>query len=722
MVQVLTRILRALMRILFRVKVIGLENYHAAGDRVLIVANHVSLLDGILLYLFLPEPPTFAINTDIHKRWYFKPFYRFADLFVLDPLNPLSLKSLIKFLKQDKKAVIFPEGRITVTGTLMKIYEGTGLVAEKSEAMVLPVGIEGAQFSKLSYMQGKLKRHWLPKITLTIHPPVDLHDQADRVGASQRLVDIMHELVYRNINTDRTLFAAVIQAMNLHGASREIVCDSQRNTLTYRQLLTRSFILGKYISSQTQAGEKVGVLLPNASANVVMLLGLHAYGRVPAMLNFTAGPQGLVTACETAQINTVYTSRAFVEKGELGDVINALESVVNVVFLEDLRAHIGTRQKLAGLVKARFPQLAFSIRAHRLSPSDTAVVLFTSGSEGIPKGVVLSHKNILSNYAQIHTYIGLNKTDIIFNALPMFHSFGFTAGTFLPLLDGSKVFLYPTPLHYKVIPELIYQLGATVLFGTNTFLSGYVRHAHPADMQSLRYVVAGAEKLQEETRNAWFEKFGQRILEGYGATETSPVLSVNTPMFYKAGSVGRLLPGIEYHLEPVDGMHDGARLHVKGPNIMKGYLFHGSDGDIIPPQTDLGLGWYDTGDIVTLDDQKYVTIAGRAKRFAKIGGEMVSLTRVEDLANKTWPGCLHAAAVVPDKRKGEQIVLFTEQAGAERKALVTQAKKLGYAELNVPREVVVVKTIPILGTGKTNFGAINELAKDYKQAKKPRGN
>ncbi len=715
MIKLVRPFLRWVFKGLFRINVNGIEHYHNAGDRVLMVCNHVSLLDGILLYLFLPEPPTFAINTDIHNRWYFKPLYRFVDLFVLDPLNPLSLKSLIKFLRQDKKAVIFPEGRITITGTLMKIYEGTGLVAEKSEAVILPIGIEGAQHSKMSYMKGLLKQHWFPKITLTIHPPIRLNDENTEENTnpnvSQRLVDIMHDIVYKNINSDRTLFQAVIDAMKLHGARQEIVCDSQRNTLTYRQLVMRSFILGKRISKQTSARECVGVLLPNATANVVTIVGLHAYGRVPAMLNFTAGPQGIVTACETAQIKTVYTSRSFIEKGELEEVIAALERVVNIVYLEDFASHIKAHHKIAGLLKSFFPRIAYSVRARHTNPNDTAVVLFTSGSEGIPKGVVLSHKNILSNYAQIHTYIGLVKRDLIFNALPMFHSFGFTAGTFLPLLDGSKFFLYPTPLHYKIIPELCYQLGATVMFGTNTFLTGYAKHAHPADMQSLRYVVAGAEKLQEETRKAWFTKFGIRILEGYGATETSPVLSVNTPLFYKAGSVGRLLPDIQYHLEKVEGMTEGARLHVKGPNIMQGYLFHGSDGQIIPPQTDRGIGWYDTGDIVTIDDKNYVTIAGRAKRFAKIGGEMVSLTRVEELANKVWPDKLHAAAVLPDKRKGEQIILLTEQQDADRKTLVTRAKKEGLAELNVPRQVIPVKAIPILGTGKTDFAAINELAK-----------
>ena len=709
--------LRWIFKFLFRVKVTGIDNFHAAGDRVLIVANHISLLDGILLYLFLPQRPTFAINTEIHKKWYFKPLFKFVDLFVLDPLNPLSLKSLIKYLKQDKKAVIFPEGRITTTGTLMKIYDGTGMVAEKSGATVLPIGIEGAQYSLFSYTKGLLRQSWFPRITITIHPPAIItasekgEDIRKRNSPAQQLIDIMHEIVYKNVDTQRTLFQAVVDAMKIHGPRTRIAEDIQRTPITYRQLIGRSFILGKAISRETSPGENVGVLLPNALGNLVTIMGLQCYGRVPAMLNFTAGPQGLIIACETAQIKVVYTSRVFIEKGELESTIDALEKIVKVIYLEDLREQISVFKKIAGLFKGYFPRIAYSVRSERITPDDHAVILFTSGSEGIPKGVVLSHRNILANYAQIHTYVGLNRNDLILNYLPMFHSFGFTAGTILPLLDGARVFFYPTPLHYKIIPELCYQLDATVMFGTNTFLAGYARHAHPADLQTLRYVVAGAEKLQEDTRRIWQEKFGIRILEGYGATETSPVISVNTPVFNKTGSVGRMAPGIEFYLESVKGLEEGGRLFVSGPNIMKGYLFHGNEGDIVPPQTDRGIGWYDTGDIVTIDELKYITIKGRAKRFAKIGGEMVSLTRVEDLANSTWPDKLHAAAVVPDKKKGEQIYLITEHQEADRKELVTQAKKEGLSELIVPRMVIKVNAVPILGTGKTDYFGVTELAK-----------
>jgi acyl-[acyl-carrier-protein]-phospholipid O-acyltransferase/long-chain-fatty-acid--[acyl-carrier-protein] ligase len=334
------------------------------------------------------------------------------------------------------------------------------------------------------------------------------------------------------------------------------------------------------------------------------------------------------------------------------------------------------------------------------------VVLFTSGSEGTPKGVVLSHANLLANREQLAAKFDFSAQDVILNALPLFHSFGLTSATLLPLLSGMKVFFYPSPLHYRIVPEVAYDVNATVLFGTNTFLAGYGRHAHPYDFYSVRYVFAGAERLQEETRRLWARKFGLRILEGYGATETSPVIAGNSPMENREGTVGRILPGIAYRLEPVPGLEAGGRLVVRGPNVMLGYLLADRPGELVPPPD----GWYDTGDIVTLDADGYVTIRGRAKRFAKVGGEMVSLGAVEELAGRVWPGAQHAVVTRPDERKGEQLVLVTTAADADRAALAARARADGLSELHVPRAVVRAQTIPLLGTGKVDYRAVAALA------------
>ena len=351
----------------------------------------------------------------------------------------------------------------------------------------------------------------------------------------------------------------------------------------------------------------------------------------------------------------------------------------------------------------------FAARSHkklRIAPDAPAVILFTSGSEGLPKGVVLTHHNLLSNCRQLAARIDFNTADTVLNALPVFHSFGLTGGTLLPILHGVKTLLYPSPLHYRIVPALAYDSNATILFGTDTFLSGYARMAHNYDFYSLRYIFAGAERVRDETRKAYAEKFGLRILEGYGATEAGPVIAVNTPMHFRAGTVGRLLPGIVPQLDEVPGITEGGRLSIRGPNIMAGYMKADAPGVLQPPAD----GWHDTGDIVTIDAEGFVTIRGRAKRFAKIGGEMISLPAVEGYACALWPDAEHAVVTRPDARKGEQLVLFTTRKGAKASDLQAWGRSNGITELAIPREIREVDALPVLGTGKLDYVTMGALA------------
>jgi len=706
-------LVRRILSLLYRVEVRGLEHFHEAGKRVLIVANHTSFLDGLLLGAFLPDDISFAINTQISQRWFSRLVRPFVKFFVMDPINPLSLKTLIRFMQRDKKVIIFPEGRITVTGTLMKIYNGPGLVADRSGATVLPVRIDGAQYTPFSRLRGRVRLRWFPRISLTILParviraPDDVRGRARRKFAGEALSRIMTDMMFATSNYHRTIVEGIIDAQRLHGPKHLVAEDIERRPLSYRQLLTRAFIVGNKIKSQHVQGEYVGVLLPNAVGSVLVLLGLLIHGRVPAMLNFTSGAKGMINACGTAKIKTVYTSRRFVTMGRLEPAVNSLAQHVRIVYLEDLIPGVSLFDKLRGALDARFARAAYTNKSGNAKPDDPAVVLFTSGSEGMPKGVVLSHANILANGIQLSTRIDFSSQDIIFSALPIFHSFGLTAGTLLPLLNGMRAFFYPSPLHFRIVPEMIYEVNATVVFGTNTFLKGYARFAHPYDFYSVRYVFAGAEKLQEETRQLWSERFGIRIFEGYGATETSPVLAANTPMEHKAGTVGRLLPGMQYRLDPVAGLESGGRLMVNGPNIMLGYLLYDRPGQIQP----LSDNWYDTGDIVTVDDEGFITIAGRAKRFAKIAGEMVSLAAVEEMIARVWPGSDHALISIPDTIKGEQLVLVTTRMDAQRADLLDYARAKGIAEIGIPKKIVGVREIPVLGTGKTDYPAVLELVK-----------
>ena len=697
----------------YKVEVKGMENFKAIqSEKVIIVANHLSYLDAALLATYFPSKLTFAINTQVAQHWMVKPFLKLMETFPLDPTNPMAAKSLIESIKNKNHVVIFPEGRITVTGSLMKVYEGSGMIADKSDAHILPVRIDGAQHTPFSRLKGNIRTRWFPKITLTILEPKkfdipeDLKGGARRSMAGSQLSDIMTLMMFQASNYRQPLFQSLLDAKVTHGASHVIAEDIQRTPITYKGLITKCFVLGKTISDITRPGEHVGVLLPNMVSTMVTFFAMHAYGRVPAMLNFSVGKRNMLSACETAQIKTVFTSRKFIETAKMEETVQALEEAgVQVIYLEDFAKKISLLDKAVGFLAGFFPQTYYSKVCQNKNPDSPAFVLFTSGSEGTPKGVVLSHANILANSYQIGARIDLSPNDVVFNALPVFHSFGLTGGTLFPILSGAKVFFYPSPLHYRIIPELSYDANATIMFGTDTFLSGYAHYGHPYDFYSLRYVFAGAEKLKEETRKLWSEKFGVRIFEGYGATETAPILSVNTPMQSKPGTVGRLVPGIRYKLREVPGIKEGGRLDVSGPNVMLGYLLSTDPGVLVPPED----GWYDTGDIVDIDDEGYISIKGRAKRFAKVGGEMISLTAIEGFLAQLWPNHAHAIVAIPDDKKGEQLILLTENKEAQRQEIIEYARKQGLSELGLPKTIIYVDQVPVLGTGKTDYLTAQEI-------------
>lgn len=700
-------LLGAVLKIIYRVEVRGLENWDKAGDRVLVVANHTAFLDAPVFAAFLPGRVGFAVNSFIARRWWLKPFLRLVDAFPIDPSNPMAAKTLIDRLKQNQKIMIFPEGRLTQTGSLMKIYEGPGMIADKSGAMILPVRIDGAQYSPQSRLKGKVRIRLFPKITVTILPPrqflvpEEVKGRQRRQMAGAQLYDLMAGMIFDSSPKDRTLFDSLLVAKQIHGGRHIVVEDQNRQPLHYRGFLTRIAVLQRVLGRMMPASERhIGLLMPNMTAHAVAFFAVQAMGRVAAMLNFTASPEQIAVACSTAQLRYVITARKFVSLARLEPVIARLEADgIRVIYLEDIAPLVTIMDRIVGLGRG-----VWSLPTGG-NPQDPAVILFTSGSEGVPKGVVLSHQNILANRFQLASRIDFGPQDIVFNCLPMFHAFGLTGGTLLPLLSGIKVFFYPSPLHYRIVPELVYDSNATILFGTDTFLSGYARFANPYDFYAVRYVFAGAEKLKDETRHIWSEKFGIRIFEGYGATETAPVIAVNTAMHYRAGTVGRVMPGIETRLDPVPGITEGAQLSVRGPNVMLGYLKNDALGVLCPPPD----GWYDTGDIVAIDANGFVTIKGRTKRFAKIAGEMVSLTAVETWINAAFPADIHAVVAVPDDKKGEQLVLVTTRVGLNRDDLLTAARGAGASELMIPRQIKITEAMPMLGTGKVDYVGVRAM-------------
>lgn len=696
----------------YRVKVTGLENYEQAGKRVIILANHTSFLDVILLAAFLPNRLTFAVNTHFAEKWWMQWLLKLVEAFKVDANNAMSMKSLIKAVRNNRRCVIFPEGRLTVTGALMKIYEGTGLVADKSDAVLLPIRIEGAQYTPLSRLKGKVRLRWFPQISLKILPPQQLEVPAKFLGRKRRqfigmkLYDLMTEMMFKSSEYEQTLFAGLLDARTVHGGRHIIAEDIERKPVNYNQLIARCFILGEHIARQTERDEAVGILLPNMVSTVTTFFALQAFERVPAMLNFSSGANNILVACKTAQLKQVYTARRFIEAAKLENTIAKLvDAGIKINYLDDLRGQITLFAKLKGLLAGKFARYIYQRNCSQADAKKPAVILFTSGSEGVPKGVMLSHENIQANRFQVSARIAFNSRDIVFSALPIFHAFGLTVGTVLPLLSGIHTFFYPSPLHYRIVPELVYDTGATIMFGTDTFLLGYGRYAHPYDFYSLRYVFAGAERLKDRTRELWADKFGLRILEGYGATETAPVISTNTPMQFKKGTVGRFLNGIEYRLESVPGIEKGGRLFVRGPSIMLGYLLYSLPGQL-QALTD---GWYDTGDIVFIDEQGYITILDRAKRFAKIGGEMISLTSVEGYITDLWSNFHHAVLSTDDPKKGEQLILITDYPQANREEIISYVNDRDISNLVVPRQIKVIDDMPLLATGKIDYVAVKEL-------------
>ena len=706
---------RFLFKTFMGLEVKGYENLPPEGTRTIIAPNHVSLLDAPIMHSILPSHAAFAIDTGMAQKSWIKPFLKIVKAHAIDPTKPLGTRHLIQAVKDGETLVIFPEGRLTVTGGLMKVYDGTAMIADKADAVIVPVRIDGPERSPFGYLNRfQCRKTLLPKTTVTILPPVKLpvpeglKGKARRQAAGMALQDLMVETAVKTANLDQTLFSALVEAKATRDTGKPAIEDPLGTQLSYRKLILGAQVLGAKLAPLAPEGAAVGVMLPNSAGVAVTFFALQTIGRVPAMLNFTAGPQNVEAACTAAKVDVVLTSRVFVEKAHLEAVVARLAETRRIVYLEDVRATIGFADKVRGLLLGTRAQ---SERA----PNDPAAILFTSGSEGLPKGVVLSHRNMLANAMQSLTRVAVNGQDKVFNVLPVFHSFGLTAGLVMPLVGGVPVYLYPTPLHYRIVPELVYGSNATILFGTDTFLNGYARTAHPYDFARVRLILAGAEAVKERTRQIYMEKFGVRILEGYGVTETAPVLAINTPLANKSGTVGRLSPLMEARLEPVPGIEEGGRLYVRGPNVMLGYMRAENPGVLEPPED----GWHDTGDIVAIDAQGFLSIKGRAKRFAKIAGEMVSLSAVEALATELWPTVTSVVVALPDARKGERLVLMTTDAKATRETFARFARQKGTSELMVPADILIVPSVPLLGSGKPDYVAALALAKE-KMASAPR--
>ncbi|MBI5387625.1 MAG: AMP-binding protein [Verrucomicrobia bacterium] len=699
-------LLRLLLRLFLRYEAFNVAVTKTPGP-VLLLPNHLSWIDWLIVGVVLDTDWRFVTSSaTAQTSWVHRFIMVNRRTFPIDPLSPYAAKHMAEYLQKGGRLVLFPEGRLSRTGTLMKLFDGTGFLLHKTNAKVITAYQRGAH--RLPCSPNKDDKKWFPKVTVhfsdLLTPP-----KLDHLSTAQARTQLTNWLRDRMIEQQfqtemafgpRTVPDAIIETARLR--PKHQVLEDVTSKLTYRKLLLGAALLAEQWQQLLPLETtRVGVLLPNVNATPVTLLSLWSLGKVPALLNYSTGPAIMLACAQLAGLKQIITSRAFVERAKL-KLEPLTEAGLEFIYLEDVRKRVRLLRKLAALFRlVRLPQSPF------WDPQATAVILFTSGSEGVPKGVELSHTNILANIRQMLAVCDLQDTDRVFNALPLFHSFGLTVGTLLAMVRGFSVFLYPSPLHYRLVPTAIYLQNATIMLATNTFLNGYARRAHPYDFRSMRYLFAAAEKLQEATAKTWAQRFGVRVLEGYGATECSPCVSVNTPLLPKYGSAGRIVPGMEYKLEAVEGVAEGGRLFVRGPNVMKGYLNVDANAKFLA----LG-GWYDTGDIVTVDGDGFVFIQGRLKRFAKISGEMVSLGAVEDALAGAFPHyglrCQVAIIAQPDEDKGEKLIAVSNEARLTLDEIRAAVRAKGLPNLCVPREVKFVREIPKLGTGKVNH---RELAK-----------
>jgi acyl-[acyl-carrier-protein]-phospholipid O-acyltransferase/long-chain-fatty-acid--[acyl-carrier-protein] ligase len=729
-------LLRWVLRVLFGFEVFN-EGVLRTEGPVLLLANHLSWWDWLFLGVCLESDWRFVTSrTTAELSWLHRWIMVNRRTFPVDMNSPHAVKHIAAYLHGGGRLVLFPEGRMSTTGALMKLFEGTGFLISKTNAKVITAFIRGA--GRLPWSPNPNWKEWFPRISvhfsalLNPHKPDHATAHVARTVLTNWLYDVM---VQQQFDTEMALGPATVAEAIIGRARgmrrRRILQDATLKTLSYAQLLVGAVVLAaRWNSLLKRSNSRVGVVLPNINGTPVVLLSLWLSKKIPAILNYTTGPGVLLACARLAELTQVITSRKFLARAQL-DLSPLQAAGIELVFLEDVRAGISFSDRLQGVIRARFPRrLPLAAR-----PDEAALVLFTSGSEGDPKGVELSHRNVLSNIRQMLAVVDLMETERFFNALPLFHSFGLTVGLLLPLIQGNFILLYLSPLHYRIVPAAFYNLNCTVLFGTNTLLRAYAQKAHPYDFRKLRYVFAGAERLQPSTSAEWMHKFGVRILEGYGATECSPCVTVNVPMHSRTGSAGRFLPGIEHRLEPVEGIEDrehvgagqqgdsidrgephsapspfsaSGRLLVRGPNIMRGYLNEPANTEFLKLN-----GWYDTGDIARVDADGYLFLLGRLKRFAKVSGEMISLTAVEDALcaafSEYGPHFAIAVVAIPDPARGEKIVAVTN----EPKMSLTQVREAiherGLGNLAMPKAIQFLPELPRLSTGKVNHRELQEM-------------
>lgn len=674
---------------------------------VVVMPQFSSYFDPALFGQHVPGDPLVIIPPSVARRKLFSSHMTRFRFETVDAADPTSIKTIVKLIKENRCTVIFPELAPSSDGLPGRVSDAAAAAIASTEAVVIPARAVNSQYTMFSPASRR--------INCVAPPPVRLHfgermsfagmtREAARLAIERALRDVMAESEIQ----DCTLYDSLVDAGRKWGWHRTFSIEPDGSRLKRKDFLLRVELLAGVFDKMGAEGERIGIMLPNTAMTLASIIGMQHAGRIPAMINFSMGSRALLSCCAAVSATKIVSSRRFVSEGKFEPLVEAMEAGgVKFVYLEDLVAAVPKRDKLSAAAAA-FIARTRSNRREDVDRGKVAIVLFTSGSEGAPKAVALTYANFQANIAQVRATLPFLSTDVMLAVLPMFHSYGLSTGVLMPIEAGMAIAFYPTPLHYKNIPHYASDVGATVLLGTNSFLAGYAKSADSFDFSVMKTVVCGGDKLRESTASLWRNKFGIRILEGYGVTECSPVVGVNRRGRYKFGSIGQCLPLIETSLKPVEGVEGAGRLVLRGPNIMAGYMQ--PDGSLVAPED----GAYDTGDICSIDDEGYITIEGRAKRFAKIGGEMISLAHIEEAAQEMWPDDALAVVSIADEAKGEQLVMLTERKDAVREELRVGLTSRGLPEIAVPKRVVYVEALPRIGVGKTDYTAAAKIAADSK--------
>lgn len=711
----MTFFLRLIARLFYRFRAEGTEVLRGPGP-LLLCPNHNSWLDWLFVLVCLGDDWKFvASSTTAQVSWIHRRMMINSRTFPVDNTSAFALRGMVDYLNAGGKLVLFPEGRISATGNLMKVYDGTAFLAQHSPVRIITCYLRNAV--RVPWVRHPGWTLWFPRVSAHFSPaltPPALPGITHSVARAKLTRWLRDQLMLQQLEVEMRVGAPTLPAAiaeTVASIPRRVAYeDINFSEMNYRRVAVGAELLGAQWRRRfgPATGERIGVLLPNVTATAVAIVGLWSVGKVPAFLNFSAGGATMLACAQLAGLRRVITSRKFLEKARLN--LEPLTAAgIEFVYLEDVREGIGGLSRVAALL-ANLVRPGAALRRAPCRAEDVAAIIFTSGSEGMPKGVELTHRGMLADLRQLFPAVDLRDDDRLFNALPFFHSFGLVGGIVAPLVRGLYCFLYPSPLHYRIVPTLVYEKNCTVMLATNTFLNGYARRAHPYDLYTVRYLVAGAEKVQQATADLYARKFGVRIHEGYGATECGPVVCINSKLDANTGSAGRLVPGVETRIEPVEGVPQGGRLFVRTPAMMKGYLNPDANAAFQALN-----GWYDTGDIVHIDDDGYVYVLGRLKRFAKVSGEMVSLTAVEDALAGAFahlgPRCQVVILSVPDTEKGEKLIAFANDRRLLLAEIRAAVRQRGLSNLCAPRELRHVETIPKLGSGKTDYRSLQrELA------------